>query len=362
MPPCPVGNDVALAARLLRDGRLVAFATETVYGLGADAFNPAAVAQVFHVKRRPQFDPIIVHVPHVDWLPRVVSRVPALAHRLASTFWPGPLTIVLPKSDAVPDLVTAGLPFVGVRIPAHPMARELIERAGTPIAAPSANPFGQVSPTTAAHVVEQLGDQIDYVLDGGPCAVGVESTVLSLAGIDVGEPPTLLRPGGVPLEELEAVAGRAGIAIRPAIDDAAAPAPGMMSRHYAPRTHLRIVAEPALTAFLQASPHEDEPEGAAGGSAAACRDVASCPPRVGLLTFTPPRDARPFAAVEILSREGSLPEAASHFFAALRRLDALRLDLILATPFPEDGLGRALNDRLRRAATAPRVADRPDGW
>ncbi|HSD28827.1 MAG TPA: L-threonylcarbamoyladenylate synthase, partial [Vicinamibacteria bacterium] len=195
---------IAEAAAILRRGGLVAFPTETVYGLGADAFNVDAVARIFAAKARPRFDPLIVHLAGAEVLPRVVRSAPVAASALAARFWPGPLTLILPKADAVPDLVTAGLDTVGVRVPDHPAARALIEAAGAPIAAPSANPFGYVSPTTAVHVAEQLGDRVDAVLDGGPCRVGVESTILSLTS----ETPVVLRPGGVTREELERALGR----------------------------------------------------------------------------------------------------------------------------------------------------------
>lgn len=324
---CPIGTDIAHAAALLRAGRLVAFATETVYGLGADALNAEAVAGVFQAKERPHFDPLIVHVLNPDDLAPLVGSLPPTARTLAEKFWPGPLTLVLPKTDRVPDLVTAGMPTVAVRIPAHPIARQLLEAAGCPVAAPSANRFGQVSPTTAQHVAEQLADRIDYVLDGGPATVGVESTVLQLHADDSGHNrATLLRPGGLPLEDLEAVIGPIDLPTPGEHPSAAAqPAPGMLPRHYAPRTPL-IIAGP--TAPL--------PDGK----------------QVALLTFTTPPDSlrQKCAALEVLSPAGDLREAAAAFFAALRRLDRPDIDLIVAHPFPETGLGRALNDRLHRAA------------
>ncbi|MGE3705260.1 MAG: L-threonylcarbamoyladenylate synthase [Vicinamibacterales bacterium] len=317
---CPTGTDVARAARLLREGRLVGFATETVYGLGANALDVNAVARVFAVKNRPYFDPLIVHVADRAWLPRLVAWWPPAAEQLAQRFWPGPLTLVLPKTALVPDLVTAGLPTVAVRMPAHPQALELLRLADVPVAAPSANPFGEISPTCAAHVADRLGDRIDYLLDGGPCAVGVESTVLLL------EPDrtVLLRPGGVPVEELEAILG-AVVAPMQAADAAprSAPAPGMLPQHYAPRTPLRIVEQ---------------------------LPVVRAGERLGLLTLQPPPADGRFAAVEVLSPRGDLTEAAANFFAALRRLDAANVREIVAMPFPNQGLGRALNDRLRRAA------------
>lgn len=315
----PLGTDVKHAARLLREGGLVAFATETVYGLGANALDETAVAKVFVAKDRPQFDPLIVHIHERSQLVELVTDVPEVAGKLIDRFWPGPLTLVLPKTDRVPDLVTAGLPTVGVRMPDHPQALELLRLANVPVAAPSANPFGCISPTTAGHVAEQLGDAVDYILDGGPCRVGVESTVLQSSGALV-----LLRPGGVAVEEIEAVAGPVFIPEGPSSSPGAAkPSPGMLTRHYAPQTPLEIhITVP--------TPGRNE--------------------RVGLLSFGPQSDACRFAHTEILSRNEDLVEAAAGFFAALRRLDALRLDRIVATPFPEAGLGRALNDRLRRAA------------
>jgi L-threonylcarbamoyladenylate synthase len=331
---CPIGRDVGFAAGRLRAGALVAFATETVYGLGADALDVRAVARVFEVKGRPTFDPLIVHVADTASLDGLIARWPEAAARLAERFWPGPLTLVLPKTDRVPDLVTAGLPSVAVRVPAHPLALELIRAAGVPVAAPSANPFGRISPTRAEHVAEQLGERIDYILDGGPCRVGVESTVLDLSTAGTEGTAELLRPGGVPVEELEEVIGpiRRPPAHEPAHDETARDAdtarrgPGMLTRHYAPRTPLVIAA--------------------GDGGGAASREHR----RVGRLAFRAIDDPDRFAAVEVLSPAGDLREAAANLFAAMRRLDAAGLDLIVADRFPETGLGHALNDRLRRAA------------
>lgn len=317
--PCPVTTDPAAAAAALCRGGLVALPTETVYGLGADAGDPKAVARIFAAKNRPFFDPLIVHLADRDWLPRVVAELPPLAERLASRFWPGPLTLVLPKTAAVPDLVTAGLPTVAVRIPRHALMQEVLRLADRPIAAPSANPFGRLSPTTAAHVQEQLGDRIDLILDGGPCTVGVESTILQVAGDQV----LLLRPGGLAVEDVEAVVGPVGRP-SPAVADSPA-APGMLPQHYAPRTPIRLVD-----------------------------DVPPCHPaegRVGLLCLRPATTSG-YAAVEALSPTGDLTEAAAGFFEALHRLDASGLNAIVATRFPDVGLGRALNDRLRRAAAS----------
>lgn len=317
---CPIGIDVAYAARLLRDGKLVSFATETVYGLGANALDVHAVARVFAVKNRPHFDPLIVHIADRSWLTRIVSQWPETAERLAARFWPGPLTLVLPKTDLIPDLVTSGLSSVAVRMPSHPLALELLRLADVPIAAPSANLFGQLSPTCAEHVAERLGNQIDYLLDGGPCAVGVESTVLLL------EPSraVLLRPGGVTLEEIESVIGPVALpACVTTSDQAAAQSPGMLPQHYAPRTPLAIVEDLSRVTGSE---------------------------RCGLLTLRSFPSASRFAMVETLSANGDLTEAAANFFAALRRLDAANVEQIVAMPFPNHGLGRALNDRLSRAA------------
>ncbi len=323
-----LGVDVDHAARLLREGKLVAFATETVYGLGANALDVTAVAHIFAAKNRPYFDPLIVHVVDRTWLPRLVARWPKKAEQLAQRFWPGPLTLVVPKTDLVPDLVTSGLPSVAMRMPSHPLALELLQRADLPIAAPSANPFGRISPTCAEHVAEWLGEQVDYILDGGPCSVGVESTVVQLDG----DRAILLRPGGVSLEDLQAVIGQIEIPIRESTHpDEAAPSPGMLPQHYAPRVPLTIVSD--VTSICSTD-------------------------KVGLLTLGPIPSASRFEKVEVLSTSGDLTEAATSFFAALRRLDAAGLDSIVALPFTNRGLGRALNDRLSRAATSAARTDR----
>ncbi len=317
-------SEVSLAAQALQRGELVAFATETVYGLGGVALWPETVARIFEVKGRPTFDPLIVHVPDLASVRALVTEFPPLAQQLAREFWPGPLTLVLPKAACIPDLVTSGLPSVAVRIPSHPLALQLLREVGLPIAAPSANLFGRVSPTTAAHVADQLGNRIEWILDGGPCEVGVESTVLA---IPASGPPTLLRPGGITLEQIETLIGtvllpsgnsacKADTSPRPQL------APGSLPQHYAPVT-------PVSIGDLAADPR---------------------PGRFGALAFACcPRPER-YAAVEILSPSGNLSQAAAALFAALRRLDAVLLDGIIAERFPDEGLGRAINDRLQRAA------------
>ena len=310
------------SAEILRHGGVVAFPTETVYGLGADAFNPLAVARIFEIKERPSFDPLIVHIADRTQIASLVTDIPPSAERLMTRFWPGPLTVVFFKTEEVPDIVTAGLPTVGVRMPRHPMALRLIAEAGCPLAAPSANPFGYVSPTTAEHVREQLGSQVDFILDGGPCEVGLESTILSLTG----DRPRLLRPGGLPLEEIESVIGKVEIG---SVEEDVPFSPGRLPRHYAPKTP--IVLE-GWRETLEAYQNK----------------------KVGLLSFGEVNVSFPFHHIEVLSQRGNLREAAANLFAAIRRLDSLDLDLILSESVPEVGLGRAMMDRLRRASRMER--------
>jgi L-threonylcarbamoyladenylate synthase len=316
MPSAP---DLAAAAAALRAGGLVGMPTETVYGLAANACDAQAVLRVFQAKGRPTFDPLIVHVADAAqaW---TVARPSPRAERLAAALWPGPLTLVLPRTAVVPDVVTSGLDTVGVRCPDHPLALALIRAAGVPLAAPSANPFGRISPTTADHVREQLGTAVAVVLDGGPCRVGIESTVLLPDPV-----PVILRPGGVTRERLQEVLGEAVLVADRTARAAALPqqAPGMLPSHYAPVKPLR------LRAAGEAWPVD---------------------PAVGLLAFTGadvPGSAR---QVEVLSRRGDLAEAAAGLFAALRRLDAGAATTLVAEMVPEHGLGLGINDRLRRAA------------
>jgi len=308
---------IYLAAEIIKKGGIVAFPTETVYGLGADAFNALAVARIFEVKGRPYFDPLIVHVASPDNVEKLVKAIPSNAKKLMERFWPGPLTVVLLKGNNIPDIVTAGLPTVAIRMPNHPMALSLIKGSGCPIAAPSANPFGYLSPTTAEHVREQLGDRVDLILDGGPCPVGVESTIVSfLEGKS-----RLLRPGGVPLEEIETIIGR--VEASPIEDKPSAP--GMLPRHYAPRTPIVLDwNEKNIELYKNRN--------------------------IGLLAFQEKENRLKISHTEVLSKRGDLREAAANLFSAIRRLDAFKLDLILAEPIPEIGLGRAIMDRLQRAS------------
>lgn len=316
---CDNPGRIQKAAQLLKAGGVVAFPTETVYGLGADAFNAQAVAQIFEIKQRPHFDPLIVHIGNPGQLSLLVTEIPAAAQALMDHFWPGPLTLVLPKNPAVPDLVTSGLPSVAVRMPGHPLALELIRQAGTPIAAPSANRFGCTSPTTAQHVFDQLADSAGLILDGGACPVGVESTIISLTGAN----PVLLRAGGIAVEDIERVIGP--IQRQSATRTDRPSAPGQLARHYSPRTPL---------VFRENAPPLDAL-------------------RVGLLSFREPARRENLFAVEVLSVTGNLREAAANLFACMYRLDALQLDLIMTERVPDTGLGIAINDRLQRAAKRP---------
>jgi L-threonylcarbamoyladenylate synthase len=311
------------AARILAAGGLVAFPTETVYGLGADATSAAAVAKLYAAKGRPAFNPLIAHVDDVA-AARALADFDAPAETLAAAFWPGPLTLVLPKATACPvaELATAGLDSVAVRVPAHPIARALIARLGRPVVAPSANRSGHVSPTTAEHVLADLADRIDLVLDGGPAAVGVESTILACLGDDV----TLLRPGGLPREAIERALGRPVLeAPVAAAGEGEAPlAPGMLASHYAPRAALRLNADAVR-------------------------------PGEALLAFGPdlPAGGGQVARTLNLSARGDLVEAAANLFSHLRELDRTGVASIAVMPIPHAGLGEAINDRLARAA-APR--------
>lgn len=308
------GTDTALAAQLLRAGKLVGIPTETVYGLAANALDPLAVASIFEAKKRPAFDPLIVHLANFSQVCNYCHQVPDVAYRLAEVFSPGPLTYILPKKSIIPDLVSSGHPTVGIRIPNHPLALELLHQLDFPLAAPSANPFGYVSPTTAQHVTDQLGDAVAHVLDGGPCAVGLESTIIDLSG----HQPKVLRLGGLSIEALETALGQKLQVQRSSSNPKA---PGMLVKHYAPGVRM--------------SWEEEAP--------------AVLPAKTARLRFSSPLPDLPLQQQWILSPERSLALAASRLFATLRKMDRADLDLILVERFPEIGLGMAINDRLSRA-------------
>jgi L-threonylcarbamoyladenylate synthase len=325
-PAVPDPLAIAAAATVLRAGGLVAFPTETVYGLGADALDPAAVRRIFQAKGRPAFNPVIVHVASLEHARRLARHWPADATRLANRFWPGPLTLVVPKDVAVPDIVTAGLDAVGIRIPSHPVALALIRAADLPVAAPSANRFTQVSPTLADHVAQALGDRVDLLLDGGPAQVGIESTVVDLTGPH----PRLLRPGMISVAELEDVVG-------PLLRDTTEPtgnaprlSPGQVDRHYAPRAKLLLLTR----ADLEELAHH----GGQGETGRALR---------GIVAYS---DAPLPQHSQVVRLPAHAEGYAGGLYAALHTLDAAGCDSILVELPPDEPQWNAVHDRLRRAA------------
>ncbi|MCE0484321.1 MAG: threonylcarbamoyl-AMP synthase [Methylacidiphilales bacterium] len=304
------------AVELLRQGQVIGLPTETVYGLAGDGLNPAALARIFEIKQRPLFDPLILHFAEAEAAFSLAATVPPQARQLAERFWPGPLTLVLAKKEIVPDLATSGLPNVALRVPVHPVAQALLRAFGGPLAAPSANRFGRISPTDAAAVHTELGDAVPLILDGGPCNVGVESTVLDLSG----EKPVLLRAGGISLEEIESITGPVERA-QPV--DARPQSPGQLKHHYAPRKPLHLVNEPGEIPVR---------------------------PDSAWLAFGPVSDSFP-GIVANLSPSSDLREAAAHFFRMMRSLDDdPRTQAIYAQLLPNCDLGRAINERLDRAS------------
>lgn len=312
-------SEYARAVALLREGEIVALPTETVYGLAADALNAAAVARIFEAKERPRFDPLIVHLPGRDWLEKVVriaGQDQPLIEKLADAFWPGPFTMVLPKREIVPEIVTAGLDTVAVRISAHPIFNKIIRALAAPLAAPSANRFGQISPTATAHVLDELDGRIPLIVDGGPTVHGLESTIIAPRNGRL----ELLRRG--PISESQLAPFGEVVVVEPSHHPEA---PGQLPSHYAPRTPLAVVND--------ADSFVPDPE-----------------KRVGLLSWKS-KASQGFSEVRRLSENQVLTEAAANLFRHLRELDNLGLDLIVAEELPEEGLGAAINDRLRRAAS-----------
>lgn len=312
------GKDILKAKAILEEGGLVAIPTETVYGLAANALNAEAVAKIFQVKKRPTFDPLIVHTAHLDQAKEYLLSIPDTAYRLAEAFWPGPLTILLNKKSIIPDLVTSGLDRVAIRIPAHPLSKQLLEILPFPLAAPSANPFGYISPTLPSHVNDQLGDSIPYILDGGPCSVGIESTIVGFES----DEPFIYRLGGMSVEAIETIIGPVKTKSHSSSNPSS---PGMLQSHYAPGTKLIIGDIDQLI-----SRYSDK--------------------NFAILSFQ-----RKFKEISAdrqldLSPAGDLSEAAQKLFTALRDLDKRGFDIILTQLVPDTGLGRAINDRLRRAA------------
>jgi L-threonylcarbamoyladenylate synthase len=335
----PSPEAISRAVELLRRGEVIGLPTETVYGLAGDGLNPNALARIFEVKQRPLFDPLILHFSDAEAAFAMAEEVPEKARELARRFWPGPLTLVLRKKEIVPDLATSGLPNVAVRVPAHPVAQALLRAfGGGPLAAPSANRFGRISPTDAQAVQTELGDAVPLILDGGPCVVGLESTVVSLAEAQ----PVLLRAGGIPLEEIEALIGPVQKATP--VDDRPQ-APGQLKHHYAPRKPLRLVRSAA-----EIPPQPDIGWLAFGPIALDHNSVVA---RAGSAREPLPEGQRLFLGIlENISPTGDLREAAANFFRALRALDDHpRVATIYALPLPAHGLGLAINERLERAAS-----------
>lgn len=326
LPVDPASPDPAAlqpAAQTLRRGGLVAFPTETVYGLGAHALDPAAVARIYAAKGRPGYNPLIVHVADADAARALAGAWPAEADALAAAFWPGPLTLVVPRHPSIPDSVTAGLPSVALRVPAHPVAHALLRAAGVPVAAPSANRSTEVSPTTAQHVARSLGERVDVIVDGGPCPVGIESTVLSLTG----PVPTLLRPGTISIDDLRPVIGEVALPSADPHATAARPSPGMMDRHYAPRAELRLFNDPAQVQSDTGVPTAVlvMPDGRARGGSPSRFDVMEMP-------------ADPAAY-------------ASRLYSLLHELDDRGYARVWVQQPPDAPAWAGVRDRLRRAAS-----------
>lgn len=310
-----IGKDIAKAKRILEEGDLVAIPTETVYGLAGNALNVSSIIKIFDVKERPHFDPLIIHVSDIVGAERYAENVPPTARTLMEHFWPGPLTVLLKRKGNIPDLVTSGLDTVGIRSPKHTITQQLLSELSFPLAAPSANPFGYVSPTKPEHVNEQLGDKIKYILDGGNCEVGIESTIVGFEE----STPTIYRMGGLSIESLEHVIGKMNVQTYSSSNPIA---PGQLQSHYAPRKKVFVGKIEELL-------------------------LKHASLRTGLLTFqTNFHQQFQF----ILSPSASLDEAAQNLFTALRALDKMPIDIILTELVPEEGLGKAINDRIIRAS------------
>ncbi|WOK04798.1 L-threonylcarbamoyladenylate synthase [Imperialibacter roseus] len=312
-----IGIDIDQAKSFLDRGQLIGLPTETVYGLAGNAFNESAVLKIFQVKNRPSFDPLIAHTNSLEKVKTFVKDIPDVALDLAEAFWPGPLTLLLPKKKRIPLLLTSGLKTVAVRIPDHPITTELLEKLDYPLAAPSANPFGYVSPTTAHHVQDQLGEAIPYILDGGPCRVGIESTIIGFEN----NKPVVYRLGGKRIDEIEKLIGTVRIRTNMSSDPTA---PGMLKSHYAPVKRVVIGDLEELIPKLN-------------------------PLKVAVISFQKDYPEVPENHKFILSKTGNIDEAAANLFSAMRKMDKTAANCIVAEYVPEIGLGKAINDRLKRA-------------
>ena len=313
-----ISSSIVKAVALLNQEQIIGIPTETVYGLAGNIYSSKAIERIFEIKKRPFFNPLIVHIKSAAALSEIARDIPEKAALLAKVFWPGPLTLVLKKQIAIPDLVTGGKDTVAVRVPNHPVTLALLNQLAYPLAAPSANPFGSISPTTANHVADYFAEELSMVLDGGPCQRGIESTII---GFENGE-PILYRLGSLAVEDIEAVVGPVKMITH---DDIAPEAPGMLSKHYAPLTTTFLTAD--VKKKLITVPNQ----------------------KIGVLVFQKRIEDSNIAQQEVLSPTGNLAEAASQLYAALHRLDNSLLDCIIAERFPDFGLGKTINDRLKRA-------------
>lgn len=314
-----ITTDLDIAKKALNANEIIAIPTETVYGLAGNAFSESAIKKIFELKQRPFYNPLIVHIKSSAYLSEVACNVPEIALQLAAKFWPGPLTLILNKLPKIPDLVTAGKETVGIRMPNHPVTLALLEQLDFPLAAPSANPFGSISPTSAAHVENYFKENLKVVLDGGNCEKGLESTIIGFEN----NKPVLFRLGAISLEEIEKEIGKVQIKNHGSETDLSAP--GMLSRHYSPATNTYLTDN--ISEEIKLFQNK----------------------KIGLLLFNNRIDADTIEHQEILSATGSLEEAARGLYAALHRLDKLNLDVIIAERFPDYGLGKTINDRLQRA-------------
>ena len=313
-----ITSDLNQVKTALTNGDIIALPTETVYGLAANIYLDSALEKVFKLKKRPSYNPLIVHISNAGILEQIAKNIPAKARELANVFWPGPLTLVLEKQDQIPNRITAGKPTVAVRVPNHPIALQLLESLNFPLAAPSANPFGSLSPTSAEHVALYFKEEINFILDGGPCFCGLESTIIGFEN----DEPVLYRYGSISIEEIKKVIGQIKVKNQNSKNPSA---PGMLSRHYAPKTQIQINEDISLA--LAQNPDK----------------------KIGILSFRKNKKIKTGIHQEVLSISGDLNEASKNLYAALHRLDQMNLDLIITSFFPEKGLGKTINDRLKRA-------------
>ena len=313
-----ITSDINLAIESLKKGNVIAIPTETVYGLAGNAFAESSVNKIFKIKNRPSFNPLIVHIPNPKYINKIAQNIPKIAQKLSKHFWPGPLTLVLEKQKHISDIVTAGKPTVAVRVPNHKLTLDLLSKLPFPLVAPSANPFGFTSPTSAKHVIEYFADKIDLILDGGVSLKGIESTIIGFENDNA----VLYRHGSIPIEEIEKITGKVEIKNK---NNLSPEAPGMLKRHYAPKT--KIVFSNDFIKSIKSYPNK----------------------KIGILCLKKIKKIPKSVHQEVLSSDGNLNEAAKNLYAALHKLDRLNLDLILTSNMPEYELGRSINDRLRRA-------------